>query len=103
MISYVNGRGKRVVLEVKRHAVFAFQERFERLFNRRISCAMAQRFIELKFADAQRVKNINYKERRRVKRHGHTLYFREGDFTFVVHNAVVITVEISRNGFRGLN
>lgn len=103
MISYVNNKGKRVALEVKRHAVFAFQERFRNLFGTEISCAQAVKHIECRFKHAQRVKNINNKEQRRIRRHGHSIYFRDGDFTFVVTNGVLITIEISRKGLRCLN
>lgn len=103
MISYVNNKGRRVPLEVKRHAVFAFQERFEKLYKVAISCAQAERHIEARFPEADRVKNISNKEQKRIRRHGHSLYFRDEDFTYVVHNGVLITIEISRRGARGLN
>jgi len=50
-----------------------------------------------------RIKNLNIKERTRYKKHGPTLYFRDNDFTFVVHNGVLVTVEISRKDHRRLN
>jgi hypothetical protein len=103
MISYVNNKGRRVSLEVKRHAVFAFRDRFENLFGTKISCTQAEHHIEARFPATQRVRNINHKEKGRIKRHGHSLYFRDGDFTYVVTNGVLITVEISRKGARCLN
>ena len=103
MISYVNNKGRRVELVVKRHAVYAFQERFEKLFGIELSCMQAEKHIEARFPATERVKNINHKEQRRIKRHGHSLFFRDGDFTYVVTNGVLITIEISRKGLRGLN
>jgi hypothetical protein len=103
MISYLNNKGRRVELVVKRHAVFAFQERFEKLYGVPISCEKAEQYIEARFPVTDRVKNISHKEQRRIKKHGHSLFFRDEDFTYVVTNGVLITIEISRRGHRGLN
>jgi hypothetical protein len=103
MISYLNNKGRRVELVVKRHAVFAFRDRFERLYGVPISCEKAEQHIEARFPEADRVKNISNKEHKRIKRHGHSLFFRDEDFTYVVTNGVLITIEISRRGHRGLN
>jgi len=63
-----------------------------------------QSFIAERFAYASKVVNHSRVERDRLKRYGSdTLYFRHNDFTFVVQNAVIVTIEISNNGQRHLN
>lgn len=103
MLSYINSKNNRVEVVIKRHAILKFCDRYERLFNKPISCKDAEEYINQNFPHADRVTNLNKKERDRIKKHGHTLYFRTSPFTYVVHNGVVITVEISDNGKRHLN
>jgi hypothetical protein len=103
MIFYLNRKGNKVYVIIKRHAVFALQKRYNKLFNANLSLVDTEKLIKSRFPLASRVYNLSAKERARVKRHGHTLYFRDSKFTFVVHNAVIITVEISKKGFRYLN
>ncbi len=103
MLSYINSKNNRVAVVIKRHAILKFCDRYERLFNESISCKEAEAYIIYSFPCANRVVNLNKKEKDRIKKHGHTLYFRTSPFTYVVHNGVVITVEISDNGKRHLN
>lgn len=103
MIYYLNKRGKKVEVKITRHAVFAFQQRFKKLFGSDISLIIAEIKLKKLFPFSSRVLKHNVKERLRIKRYGHTLYFRDGNFTYVVHDAVMKTVEISKKGFRELN
>lgn len=103
MIYYLNSKGKRVDVTVTRHAVFAFQHRYKKLFDTELSILQADnKLIEL-FPLASRVKNHNIRERTRIKRYGHSLYLRDANFTYVIHDGHMMTVEISKKGFRNLN
>lgn len=100
---YINKKGNKVNLTIKRHAVIIFCERYEKLFGKSITCVQAEKYIEDQFPYTDKVKNLNYKEVKRVKRHGPTFYFRDGNFTYVVHDVFIMTVEISKKGYRYLN
>lgn len=103
MIYYINGKGNKVTVEIKRHAVLAYRDRYNKLFEDNITAKDAEAKLIMSFPHATRISRHNDNEKKRIKRHGHTLYFRDGNFTYVVHNAVMMTVEISRKGYRGLN
>ena len=103
MIYYLNSKGKKIEIIIKRHAVFSFRDRYEKLFGTVLTSTEAEGRIIALFPLASRVKNYNSREKIRIKRHGHSLYFRDPNFTYVIHNGVMITVEISKKGFRKLN
>ena len=100
---YINKKGNKVNLTIKRHAIIVFCERFQRLFNKSITGEEAELYIKHYFRFTHKVNNLNYKEVKRIKRHGPTFYFRDSNFTYGVCDVFVITVEISRKGFRYLN
>lgn len=103
MISYQNNKGNKVNIIIRRHAVFAMQTRYKTLYKIELSLREAEHKIVILFPMASRVTNLNSKEKLRVKRHGHTIYFRDQDFTYIIHNGFMKSVEISRKGLRGLN
>jgi len=103
MIFYLNSNGHRINISITRHAVFAFKVRYLLLFKKPISLIEAQANIIYRFPLADRVSNLSGKEKIRIKRHGHSLYFRDSDFTFIIHNGAMVTVEISKKGYRVLN
>lgn len=101
--NYINGKGKEVEVRVSGHAKEQFKLRWFRLHGKPLPMG-AEEFIANKFKGATRIKNLSNKEKKRVKKHsGETLYFRNGDFTFVVHNAIMVTIEISGKGKRDFN
>jgi hypothetical protein len=100
---YINKKGNRVNLTVTRHAILQFCDRYQRLFNEKITCLQAQKYIEYCFPLNGIVKNFTKKELKRIKKYGRTFYFRDNNFTYVVHDVFIMTVEISKKGFRHLN
>ena len=100
---YINKKGNKVNLTIKRHAVIVFCQRYERLFKKSITCFDAELYIKHHFEFTRKVVNLNNKEIKRVGRHGPTFYFRDSKFTYIVHDVFIVTVEISRKGFRYLN
>ena len=60
--------------------------------------------IERRFERSCRVENLKSKDLNRLKKYGKdTLYFREIDFTFVVQNTTIVTIEVSSKDKRYLN
>lgn len=103
MPTYMNNKG---IVEVKitRHAIFQMQERYKKLFFRDISPKQAEQQIINRFPGCDRLKNLKEIEKKRVKKYpGTTLFFRDLDFTFVVQDAEIRSVEISAKGKRYLN
>lgn len=102
-ITYNNGK-KVVEVEITRHAVLAMQKRYQLLFDKKITTTRAEREIINRFPGCNRLKNLKQVEKSRVKKYGGvTLFFRDLDFTFVVQDAKLRSVEISRLGKRHLN
>ena len=104
MINYINSKGKAVGVTITRHAVFAMQERYKRYYGIEISAKQAEEQITKRFPGCNRLKNLTAYEKKRDKKYnGDTLYFRELEFTFIVQDALLKSVEISAKGKRGLN
>lgn len=100
---YINKNGKRIELEISHHAFLRLKERWHQLYDSPEPEDL-QSFIAERFAHANKVVNHSKVERERLKKYGSdTLYFRHNDFTFVVQNAVIVTIEISNSGQRHLN
>jgi Fe-S cluster biosynthesis and repair protein YggX len=102
--SYVNKRGKTIPLQVSRHAYLQFRERCRLLANDKLDESLAG--MVRYFSHSNRVVNLKSYENCRMRRYGNgsdTLYFRTKSFTFVVHDGVIVTVEISDRGKRHLN
>lgn len=103
-ISYYNQKGRKVTVLIKRHAVLAFRQRYEKLFNKAISAVDAEAYIIYHFPYADRVKNFSPIEKARTKKYNAvTLIFRDIDFSYIVQDGMLMTVEISRRGHRHLN
>ena len=104
MCTYVNKRGKTVNLVVSNHAYKRFIERYPRIFGDRLSLVNLKTTFNMFFQQTKRVQKLNHKEQYRIKKNGNdSMFFRTNDFTFVVKNATVVTVEISAKGKRHLN
>lgn len=101
--SYTNKKGKRVELEVSHHALLRLKERWHKLHNLPEPEDLYA-FVVERFSHAVRIVNYSRAERTRLKRYGKdTLYFRHNDFTFIVQDSVIVTIEISNKGQRHLN
>ena len=74
------------------------------IFEQQLNKENLLEIFEKIFKTANKVINLNRKEKNRLKRHGQdTMFFRTNGFTFVVQNAQVVTVEISDKNKRHLN
>jgi len=105
MLTYINKRGKEVTLQVTRHAYKKFIERYSIIFPKDVlSVNNISNTFKRVFSSTSKVKNLNQKEKIRLKRHGEdTMFFRTSGFTFVIANAKIVTVEISDKNKRYLN
>lgn len=100
---YMSKKGKKVVLRISTHAVTQLEKRWWALFHTR-GPEDPHQWIADRFNASDRVENLSTVERSRLKKHGNdTLYFRGNDFTFVVQDRTIVTIEISNKGFRHLN
>lgn len=100
--SYVNKKQKTIYVHVTTHAVARFTERY-RLIRGAPVANPKETLIEYFNASTRRTPQTE-KERQRLKRYGtDTLFFKFQDFTFVVHDGCIVTVEITAKGKRGLN
>lgn len=103
MPSYQGKKGT-VQVAITNHCRFRFRERFARAFPKRPLLADIDAEIALWFNRAIRVTNLGAYEKKRMDRHGKdTLYFRTNGFTFVVQDAVIVTVELSDRDTRHMN
>jgi len=103
-LTYVNKKGNEVKVGVSRHAYQRFRERWALVFpDTPLEPSDTEEMFARWFANATLVKNLSRKERIRVKRNRNTLYMRSCEFTFVVHDCLVCTVEISDKNKRHLN
>jgi len=104
MLTYINKKNKEVELTVTRHAYVQFVHRYPLIFKKKIENQNVIEEFEKIFMTASRVKNLKRKEQDRLKKYGQdSMYFRTHGFTFIVQNALIITVEISDKGKRYLN
>ena len=105
MLAYTNKKGKQVKLQATRHAYVKFIERYPKAFpNSPLLIEDVYNKFENIFSTTSKVKNLNKKEKIRLKRHGgDTMFFRTSSFTFVVKNAKIVTVELSDKNMRHLN
>ena len=102
--SYFNKKGNKIELRITLHAKRRFVERWEKLFPGVPLEEDVEEMIARWFSHANRIKNFSGKEKNRLQRYGKdTLFFRHSNFTFVVQNAEIVTIEISDRGMRHLN
>ena len=101
---YTNKNGKQVPVQMTRHALSRFLQRYQIAYGKRVvDCDIGPTLCKL-FNMADRVTKLGPKGRSRMKRHGKdTLYFRREKLTFVVQNSKIVTVEISAKGERWKN
>lgn len=101
-LTYINKKGNPIELAITNHAVKKLRQRYKNLYGSDLDDPNT--FIIKKFSSAIRVINHSKKEKTRLKRHGKdTTYFRSSNFTFVVQDATIVTIEISAKGKRHLN
>lgn len=106
-VEYVNKKNKTVKVEISRHAIFRFMDRWNVLHpNKQIDAKESLNHIIEKFPKQNRISNLKNQDKKRMARYGNgkdTIYFRNGDFTYVVCNGVLVTIEISDDDYRNLN
>lgn len=103
-LSYLNKRRKRVQVRLTSHARRRFAQRWQLLNPKQSLADDLDAQIALCFNRASRVSKKTNKILQRLKRHGQdTLFFRDGNLTFVVVDACLVTVEISQKDKRNLN
>jgi hypothetical protein len=108
---YVNKKGNQVPLTLTEHARRRFALRWKKLHGEkamRVQGGTAiddlNEAIETLFKAASRVKATGKRYQERLKKHGKdTLYFKADQFTFVVQNGIIKTIEISTKTGRELN
>lgn len=102
---YINRQNKPIKLTITSHARRRFILRWSIIFpNNPLTYNNVDKEILNYFSRAERVVKLSYKDRKRLARHGKdTLFFRTSNFTFVVQNATIVTVEISDRNKRHLN
>ena len=99
---YTNSKGRNVEVRATKHAIERFGERYAILFGR--NTKDPERDMWKRFSMASQVSGCSKQQQRRLRRYGSdTLYFRHSEFTFVVQNATIVTVEISAKNKRHLN
>ena len=105
MLSYVNKKGKEVKLLATRHSYNRFIDRYNMLHpENKIEPKQVVNYFNNTFSNTQRIKNTNKQEKLRLKKHGKdTMFFRTSGFTFIVENAMIVTVEISDRNKRFMN
>lgn len=103
-IYYQNKKGNAVSVGVTDHALARFVERYNLLFGTALDVAAAIEKIEHLFKHANRLTKLGKHSQRRLERYGKdTMFFRKNEFTFVVQNSTLVTVEISAKNHRHLN
>lgn len=99
---YRNRENQLVAVTISHHAYMRFLQRWCSLHG--AQCPDPEEQVQRMLRGSSRVRKFNRHEVQRLKRYGRdTLYLRNGQFTFVVHNCVIVTVEISATGKRELN
>ena len=98
---YINKKGNVIKLQITKHAYLRFKERWELIYQRK--CDINIELPKL-FNKCNRLQNLSCKDKQRLKKHGKdTLFFRTSNFTFVVQDGTIVTVEISDKNKRYLN
>jgi hypothetical protein len=103
---YVNKKGNYVKVNISLHSVLRFKERYEALYQKTLPSDMEflNNFIKDLFSKTNRIEKLSRKEKKRLLRYGEdTLFFRNHNFTFVIQNATIVTIEISAVDKRYLN
>lgn len=100
---YKNKHGEAVRVLISGHARQRFRDRWAKAFPD-VLLEDVDVALEKWFSTAARVQNFSERDRKRMRKYGKdTLFFRTNAFTFIVHNGVLVTVEISDRGERHQN
>jgi hypothetical protein len=100
---YKNKHGEAVRVLISGHARQRFRDRWAKAFPD-VALEDVDAVLERWFSTASRVQNFSERDRKRMRKYGKdTMFFRTNAFTFVVHNSVLVTVEISDRGARHQN
>ena len=103
-IYYQNKKGNAVNVGVTDHAIARFVERYNLLFGTALDADAAIEKIAHLFKHANRLTKLGKHSQQRLERYGKdTMFFRKNEFTFVIQNAALVTVEISAKNHRHLN
>ena len=101
---YNNKKEKQINLTVRRHALSRFVERYQIVYGKKLNPQEIISVFIKTFQQTDRVQKLKRGDKRRLKRYGEdNLFFRGTNFTFIVQNAEIITVEISRKDKRHMN
>jgi hypothetical protein len=104
MLTYVNKKGKTIIIQILPHARKRFSERWNVVFPKKPMGVPVDEKIKQWFRRTVRVHNPTKIEKQRLKRHGpDTLFFRTSHFTFIVQDGLLKTVELSDMGMRNFN
>lgn len=102
--SYINKKGKLIELSISFHAKCRFASRWRKVFVGETLPNDIEAEICRIFKTASRVINFSKRDKMRLKRYGSdTIFFRSNDFTFVVQDSTILTIEVSKEGMRYLN
>lgn len=102
--SYYNKKGKLIELSISFHARNRFASRWRKVFVGQTLPNDIEAEICRIFRTASRVTSFSKRDKMRLKRYGSdTIFFRTNDFTFVVQDSTILTIEISKEGMRYLN
>lgn len=104
-IFYINKHSKKVPVSLTLHAVDRFVQRFNLIHpQKKIDYHIAEDTIAELFCKSNRLINLKRQHKYRLKKHGSdTMFFKTNNFTFVVQNAQIVTIEISNDECRYLN
>lgn len=103
-IYYINKKGDIVQVAATDHALDRFIERYNLLFGVTLDADAAIEKIKHLFKHADRLTKLGKHSKQRLERYGgDTMFFRKNEFTFVIQNARLVTVEISAKKHRHLN
>lgn len=101
---YKNKKDNVVQVAATEHALDRFIERYSLLFGVTLDAEAAIEKIKHLFKHADRLTKLGKHSRQRLEKYGRdTMFFRKNEFTFVVQNTRLVTVEISAKNRRHLN
>lgn len=111
--SYTNSKNQKIVIEFSKHAKTQFQKRLKKLADRSnddflklviasISEDLIDSILTNMFLNASKKEKVGKLKTRDSKHGGDSIFFKFGDFNFVVCNRVVKTVELNGE-YRRLN
>lgn len=104
MLTYINKKNNRVQVKVTCHSIKQLQIRYCNMFKKQLNFDQAKKHIAKIWPGMDRVISLTQKQIKRNRKYtGETLLFRDLNFTFIINNSVLRTIEISQNGKCHLN